>query len=69
MNPNQIRGYRFFLPDAPNNIDSDLYLELQLQLYVAISFVVLGLIVSFVKAQQSGWEFESYGDCDVMPEW
>ena len=54
MNPNQIRGYRFFLPDAPNNMDSDLYLELQIQLYVAISFVVLCLIVSFVKTQRSG---------------
>jgi len=54
MSPNQIRGYRFFLPDAPNNMDSDLYLELQIQLYVAISFVILSLIASFVRAHRPG---------------
>jgi hypothetical protein len=51
MNPNQIRGYRFFLPDAPAPLNGDLYFELQLQLYIAILFIVLCLIDWFAKTK------------------
>jgi hypothetical protein len=44
MNPKGIAGYRFFLSDSPAPLDSDLYFELQVQLYIAILFIVLCLV-------------------------
>jgi hypothetical protein len=51
MNPNHVRGYRLFLSDAPAPLDADLYFELQVQLYIAMLFIVLCLVDWFTRTK------------------
>src|ERR1700722_5964436 len=51
MNPNHIRGYRLFLAEAPAPLDSDFYFELQVQLYIAILFIIFCLTDWFARTK------------------
>jgi hypothetical protein len=57
MDPQRMRGYRFFLPTAPDSLSDDLYFELQVQLFFATLFVVLSLIDWFVTTVLSRPKF------------
>lgn len=53
MNPQRVRGYRFFLSTVPNNLDDDLFYGLRVQLFFASLFVIICLVDWFVKAMLS----------------
>jgi hypothetical protein len=56
MSPNRVPGYRFFLSNAPAPLDADLYFELQVQLYIAILFIILCLVDWLTRTKlQAKW--------------